>query len=304
MTMSTTLAPAETDLSNLAQLINSSHITVLERQQAILDGTSNYLNEKRQVGEYLLQANAQIRHGQWLSWLQENCPNIQKSAAYNYMHIAKNWEEIAFAATELRNVTKFPPSGNLGIKRALKLLEESDEVVEAELIEEENEEVIDGTVDSTPLTTQQEVHTPKEEVSFYRPLIGDTIKINDAEHKLNGKEVKVDDVIDGGAIVLFKTEDGEPGVVFNKNEGIVELITRPYTPPPVSDNKSADSSLSGNGSRQGKKAPTEKELLDSVLEKNDKLEDWGRRMIYCCLSKRMPEQDLLDEGIEMLEIEV
>jgi hypothetical protein len=41
------------------------------------------------AGELLIEAKAQLRHGQWLPWLQDNC-NLSERTAQLYMRLAKN----------------------------------------------------------------------------------------------------------------------------------------------------------------------------------------------------------------------
>ena len=42
-----------------------------------------------EAGDLLLLAKSQVAHGQWLPWLQKNCPAISERTAQNYMRVAK-----------------------------------------------------------------------------------------------------------------------------------------------------------------------------------------------------------------------
>ena len=46
------------------------------------------------AGELLIEAKAQVRHGDWLSWLKENCP-LGEREAQNYIRLARNPKRVA-----------------------------------------------------------------------------------------------------------------------------------------------------------------------------------------------------------------
>ena len=45
------------------------------------------------AGELLLQAKQEIKHGEWISWLEANC-EVSPRVAQSYMRIAENWTAI------------------------------------------------------------------------------------------------------------------------------------------------------------------------------------------------------------------
>jgi Protein of unknown function (DUF3102) len=64
------------------------------------------------AGELLIEAKAQVKHGQWLPWLAEHC-GIKERTAQVYMRMAKNREEIE---------AKSAGSADMTIEGAIKLL--------------------------------------------------------------------------------------------------------------------------------------------------------------------------------------
>lgn len=62
--------------------INSAH---KEAQQYAAKAVERAL----EAGDLLLLAKSQVAHGQWLPWLQKNCPDISERTAQNYMKVAK-----------------------------------------------------------------------------------------------------------------------------------------------------------------------------------------------------------------------
>jgi hypothetical protein len=45
------------------------------------------------AGEFLIEAKAQLKHGQWLPWLQERC-GLNERTARRYMRVAKNKDKL------------------------------------------------------------------------------------------------------------------------------------------------------------------------------------------------------------------
>lgn len=88
-------------LATLATQINYEHQQCVEAFKATL-------GHAHAAGELLIAAKAQVRHGEWLPWLKENCPAISDRTARNYMRIYREWDSL--------------PSGIEGIKEALAAL--------------------------------------------------------------------------------------------------------------------------------------------------------------------------------------
>jgi hypothetical protein len=85
--------PQPTPLPDLAAAISTEHA-------ASVAASSSALEHARQAGEHLLEAKARIDHGEWLPWLQKNCPTVALRTAQNYMLIASNWGRIESAKTQ------------------------------------------------------------------------------------------------------------------------------------------------------------------------------------------------------------
>jgi len=96
---------ADTDgLSILASQINASH-------EAFVDSSRSALERGKECGQFLLQAKAQVRHGQWLKWLKANINCSVRTAQY-YIKVAEHWDELVqknavVAYSTLRSAIKF-----------------------------------------------------------------------------------------------------------------------------------------------------------------------------------------------------
>lgn len=88
---------------DLAELINAAHA-------ACEASVREAITHARDCGALLIEAKAQLKHGQWLPWLRENCV-VKERQARAYMRVAENWDRLS-GATE----------GTLTIKRALTYL--------------------------------------------------------------------------------------------------------------------------------------------------------------------------------------
>lgn len=71
-----------TQLREAAQEINRNH----KEAQA---GLEQYRAKARQVGRDLIEVKAALPHGEWLTWLQEFCPDITERTAQHYMAFAR-----------------------------------------------------------------------------------------------------------------------------------------------------------------------------------------------------------------------
>lgn len=106
------LSPVSTDtppalaLDALAAAINDDHEAVEHMARSTLD-------RARAAGDKLIQAKAQVEHGQWLPWLAANCPRLATRTAQAYMKLAREWDTL---------VLKSADSAHLTVDGALKLL--------------------------------------------------------------------------------------------------------------------------------------------------------------------------------------
>lgn len=99
---------AEASIANAVQLI--ARIDALHRE--IRDHEAQALLKARAAGELLLEAKANIKHGEWLLWLSENVTFSQKTA-WQYMRIAECWGQLE---------PNYTHGYNLTIRQALRLV--------------------------------------------------------------------------------------------------------------------------------------------------------------------------------------
>jgi hypothetical protein len=79
-------------LADLAARIKVEHT-------AIADALKDSLRHALVAGELLIEAKAQVPHGQWLPWLKDHC-HISERTAQLYMRVAKNRADIETKLTE------------------------------------------------------------------------------------------------------------------------------------------------------------------------------------------------------------
>jgi hypothetical protein len=80
-----------TSLLDLASQINQEHDACEEAYRSGLD-------HARRAGSLLNQVKSQLRFGQWLPWLAENC-TIAERTAQAYMRIDREWAKLEESAT-------------------------------------------------------------------------------------------------------------------------------------------------------------------------------------------------------------
>jgi hypothetical protein len=73
-------------LKVLAKKIKAEHAAVLESAR-------RGLRHARQAGDYLARAKKEMKHGQWLPWIEANCPFGDRTAEV-YMQVAEHWAVI------------------------------------------------------------------------------------------------------------------------------------------------------------------------------------------------------------------
>ena len=164
-----TLVLSTPSLLDLASQINQEHDAC---EQAYRSG----LDHARRAGNLLNQVKIQIRHGQWLSWLAENC-SISERTAQAYMRVDREWAKLEESAT----------IADLSFRDALTLLSEPEEptiqVVEAELVSE-----------------------PPKRSSQQKFAIGQTVQVANPENLYAGEAVQIVDR--HGDVHIGKTSKG------------------------------------------------------------------------------------------------
>ncbi len=89
--------PIMATLPDLAARINAEHEAA---RGAFKKGFEHALN----AGELLLQAKAQVEHGQWLPWLESNC-NVSQRSAQLYMRVARERPKLEAKSASLADLS-------------------------------------------------------------------------------------------------------------------------------------------------------------------------------------------------------
>ena len=98
--------PTEANLSTVGADINAEY-------RRLVKGT---LASAKRIGELLNRVRDSLQHGQWLPWVEANCPFSERRAR-EFMQIADEWPRLEAAlASKSADTADFPMSG------ALKLL--------------------------------------------------------------------------------------------------------------------------------------------------------------------------------------
>jgi hypothetical protein len=50
------------------------------------------------MGDLLLEAKGQLKHGQWSNWLKDHFPDFADTTVRNYMRISEHWEQLQESA--------------------------------------------------------------------------------------------------------------------------------------------------------------------------------------------------------------
>src|SRR3954447_26941881 len=82
----TTTITASNSLADLAARIKAEH-------GAVASALKDSVRHAIAAGELLIEAKAQLAHGQWLPWLSDHC-TISERTAQLYMRVAKNRADI------------------------------------------------------------------------------------------------------------------------------------------------------------------------------------------------------------------
>ena len=124
-------------LAVLAARIREEHDAAEAAKGAAVVAARKGIEHALAAGELLLEAKAQVPHGQWLPWLGENCPTISERMARYYMRLARNRLELE---AQIGNVS------DLSLREAVRLLEGDNGEGEDEIDDDDTsrDEVGDG----------------------------------------------------------------------------------------------------------------------------------------------------------------
>ena len=85
--MSAPVAVVKRPLNVLATDSKLAHKTAGELAKQAIDAAY-------EAGTLLIEAKAQVKHGEWLNWLEVNCPAVAVRTAQQYMALVNNRELI------------------------------------------------------------------------------------------------------------------------------------------------------------------------------------------------------------------
>jgi hypothetical protein len=95
--------------------LTSIAVEIRREHEAASTAARSALQHARRAGELLTQAKTALRHGAWLPWLTEHCPDISERTAQAYMRVAARWPELEAKAQRV---------ADLPVRQALALLAE------------------------------------------------------------------------------------------------------------------------------------------------------------------------------------
>ena len=89
-------------------------LELLAAHNAFIAKQRSALEHAKKAGELLIEAKGQLKHGEFLSWLKAEFPEISPRTAQGYMRLAHKWSQLPVADTR--------PVAHLGIREALTIL--------------------------------------------------------------------------------------------------------------------------------------------------------------------------------------
>ena len=99
--------------------LNGLATGIREKHQAALDAAANAVSLAREAGELLIQAKAQVEHGQWANWLNANV-QFSERTAQGYMRLVRELPKLD--DEKAQRVAVMP------LRQALKAIADQDDV--------------------------------------------------------------------------------------------------------------------------------------------------------------------------------
>jgi hypothetical protein len=84
------LGQTEMTLEDYAKAINEAHQSVDVADRLSKKSGRDAIAAAMKAGQYLIQVKELVSHGNWLPWVEKNCPDISDKTAQRYMKLAKN----------------------------------------------------------------------------------------------------------------------------------------------------------------------------------------------------------------------
>lgn len=99
--------------ANEAQLIdaiNAGYKEAIELANAVKEGQQSAIQKAAQVGVLLSQAKDRLKHGEWMPWLEKNCPDISWDTANRWIKIStvRNLESYQTQRAALQSLGLLP----------------------------------------------------------------------------------------------------------------------------------------------------------------------------------------------------
>lgn len=174
------------DLQKLASSINDAVARSKELYQTGIDALKQALACDREAGEHLIQVKGSLPHGQFISWIEDNC-HFTPRYAQMLMSVSKNWDKImkGWEDKQDKSETGFAFEDNPlpSLKQALAII-------------------------TTPKDKEEKAVTPVARPTQY--------KVASKGNDCYGEVVQVVEELHGGDVVKCKTSKGE--FPFLKNE--------------------------------------------------------------------------------------
>jgi hypothetical protein len=96
--MQTTDLAASNSLADLAARVRAEH-------EGVARAMKRGLEHAIAAGKLLLEAKAQLAHGQWLPWLHQLCPALPERTAQLYMRLARHAPELEAKSASVADLT-------------------------------------------------------------------------------------------------------------------------------------------------------------------------------------------------------
>jgi hypothetical protein len=105
------------DLVELATRINTDYAAIVKADREAMTANHNIVERAISLGQMLHAAKDRAGHGEWLTWLKANCPDLPERTAQRYMNLSTK-------SPKLREKMKSATMADLTLKSALDLADD------------------------------------------------------------------------------------------------------------------------------------------------------------------------------------